>query len=337
MRVFGMNYDTGFVSAGSTTHEPFDPETVRRDLRVIRDELHCDAVRITGGVQDRLELTARLAAETGLEVWYCPFTNGLDRAGLTAFLLDGAERAERLRREGATVVYLTGSEISMFTEGFLPGRDLTERLALFTDPMRMRAAVPPARAAVRDFFADALPAVRERFGGPVGYASIPLEGVDWTPFDIIASDAGYRDATNAAAFPESLAAAVGQGKPYAATEFGCCTYRGAADVAGATEPVTYDEHGRAAKLTATLERDEEGQARYLVDLLRDYEAGGVEAAFVYTFANRHLPTTEDPEHDYDLAARGIVRVLPDGSWTPKAAFHALAEYGRARASSRSAG
>ncbi|GIJ24670.1 hypothetical protein Vlu01_52940 [Micromonospora lutea] len=38
-----------------------------------------------------------------------------------------------------------------------------------------------------------------------------------------------------------------------------------------------------------------------------------------------------------LAARdravehGIVRVLPDGSWTPKAAFHALADYGRTRA------
>ncbi|MEV4140956.1 hypothetical protein AB0J72_53430 [Dactylosporangium sp. NPDC049742] len=334
MRVFGMNYDTGFVSAGSTTHEPFDPQVVQRDLRVIRDELHCDAVRITGGVQDRLELTARLAADAGLEVWYCPFTNGLDRDGLMAFVLDGAARAERLRRDGASVVYLAGSEISMFTDGFLPGRDLTERMALFTDPMRMREAVPAARAAVRDFFAEAVPAVRERFGGPVGYASIPLEAADWTPFDIIASDAGYRDATNAAAFPQTLAAAVGQGKPFAATEFGCCTFRGAADVAGAAEPVTYDEHGRAATLTAALERDEEGQARYIVDLLRDYEAGGVEAAFVYTFANRHLPTTDDPARDFDLAARGIVRVLPDGSWTPKAAFHALAEYGRARADLR---
>ncbi|MGX4653187.1 hypothetical protein ACWCHM_05820 [Micromonospora sp. SCSIO 07396] len=335
MRVFGMNYDTGFVSAGSTTHEPFDSDVVRSDLRVIRDELHCDAVRITGGVQDRLELAARSAAETGLEVWYCPFTNGLDRAGLMAFVLDGAERAERLRRDGVPVVYLAGSEISLFTDGFLPGRDLTERMALFTDPMRLREAVPAARAAVRDFFAEAVPAVRERFGGPVGYASIPLEDVDWTPFDIIASDAGYRDATNAAAFPQSLAAAVGQGKPYAATEFGCCTFRGAGDVAGTTEPVAYDGHGRAVRLTAELERDEEGQARYLVDLLRDYEAGGVEAAFVYTFANRHLPTTDEPGHDYDLAARGIVRVLPDGSWTPKAAFHAVADYGRSRRRSRS--
>jgi hypothetical protein len=330
MRVFGINYDTGFVSGGSTTHEPFNPETVRRDLRVIGAELHCDAVRITGGVQDRLELAARLAAEADLEVWYCPFTNGLDRDGLMAFVLEGAERAERLRRSGASVVYLTGSEISMFSDGFLPGRDLAERMALFTDPMQMEQAVPAARAAVRDFLAEAVPAVRERFGGPVGYASIPLEDVDWAPFDIIASDAGYRDATTAAAFPQTLAAAVGQGKPYAVTEFGCCTFQGAADVAGAAEPVTYDEHGRAAKLTAELERDEEAQVRYVLDLLRDYEAGGVEAAFVYTFANRHLPTTGDPEHDYDLAARGIVRVLPDGSWTPKAAFHALAEYGRAR-------
>ena len=334
MRVFGMNYDTGFVSGGSTTHEPFDPAIVRRDLRVIREELHCDAVRLTGGVQDRLEMAAEGAAEAGLEVWYCPFTNGLDRDELLAFVLDGAARAERLRRGGASVVYLTGSELAMFTEGFLPGRDLTERMALITDPPRMRAAVPAARAAVRDFFAEAVPAVRARFGGPVSYASIPLEAVDWVAFDIIASDAGYRDATNAAAFPRTLAAAVGQGKPYAATEFGCCTFRGAAEVAGSAEPVTFDEHGRAVKLTAVLERDEEGQARYVMDLLRDYEAGGVEAAFVYTFANRHLPTTADPEHDYDLAARGIVRVLPDGSWTPKAAFHALADYGRSRALSR---
>ncbi|HEY8452908.1 MAG TPA: hypothetical protein VIL54_12045 [Natronosporangium sp.] len=98
--------------------------------------------------------------------------------------------------------------------------------------------------------------------------------------------------------------------------------------------MTYDEHGRAVALTPGLERDEEGQARYLVDLLRDYDAGGVEAAFVYTFANRHLPTTDDPERDFDLASRGIVRVWPDGSWTPKAAFHALAEYGRTRARRR---
>ncbi|MGI5244512.1 hypothetical protein [Dactylosporangium sp. CA-139066] len=331
MRVWGVTYDTGFVSAGSTTHEPFDPEAVRRDMRVIRDELRCDAVRVTGGVQDRLETAARFAAEAGLEVWYCPFTNNLPYDELMAFILDGAERAERLRGSGAAVVYLTGSEITMCNAGFLPGADLLERMALLGDPARLRAAVPPARAAIARFLAEALPAVRARFAGPVGYASLPFEAVDWAPFDIIASDAGYRDATNAAAFPQTLRAMVSQGKPYAATEFGCATHRGAADAAGtAAEPVRYDEHGRAAALTAPLERDEEAQARYVVDLLRDYEAGGADAAFVYTFASRHLPTSDDPSLDFDLASRGIVKVLPDGSWTPKAAFHALAEYGRSR-------
>lgn len=337
MRIFGMNYDTGFVNAGSTTHEPFDPDTVRRDMRSIRDDLHCDGVRITGGVQDRLELTASFAAEAGLEVWYSPFPNGLNRDRLLAFVLDGAERAERLRQSGASVVYLTGSEIALFTDGFLPGRDLPERMALLTDPTRMREAIVDARGHVHNFLAEAVPAVRKRFTGPVGYASLPMEAVDWAAFDIIASDAGYRDAANAESFPQTLAAAVAQGKPYAVTELGCCTFRGAADVAGAAEPVAYDEHGRAANLTAELERDEEGQARYIVNLLRDYEAGGVEAAFVYTFANRHLPTTTDPQRDFDLAARGIVRVRPDGSWTPKAAFQALAAYGASRAQGRSRG
>jgi len=67
---------------------------------------------------------------------------------------------------------------------------------------------------------------------------------------------------------------------------------------------------------------------------------GVDTAFVYTFASRHLPTSDDPERDFDLGSFGIVKVLPSGRtgtaypgmpWEPKAAFHRLAEYGRARA------
>ncbi|WP_329073231.1 hypothetical protein [Streptomyces sp. NBC_01429] len=52
MRTFGMTYDTGFTTAGTTTREPFDPAVVRREMRIIRDELHCDAVRVTGGDRD---------------------------------------------------------------------------------------------------------------------------------------------------------------------------------------------------------------------------------------------------------------------------------------------
>jgi len=36
MRGKGINLDTGFLSAGTTTREPFEAEIVRREMRVIR-------------------------------------------------------------------------------------------------------------------------------------------------------------------------------------------------------------------------------------------------------------------------------------------------------------
>ncbi|MFE3455805.1 hypothetical protein ACFXJ8_43575 [Nonomuraea sp. NPDC059194] len=338
MRAYGITYDTGFTSAGSTTHEPFDPEAVRREMRIIHDDLHCDAVRITGGVQDRLETAARHAADAGLEVWYSPFTNGLTQDELMAFLLDGAERAERLRRAGARVVFLTGSEISLFTGGFLPGDGLEERLAVVTDPERMRAALPGLHAGINAFLSRAVAGVRERFGGQVGYASLPFEGVDWTPFDLIATDAGYRDASTPPGWMEGLRAQIAQGKPFAVTEFGCATHRGAAALGGRGDSIVeWDERARP-RLVSAVTRDEEEQAGYVLELLGSYTEVGADTAFVNTFASRHLPASDDPGRDFDTAAFGVVKILEYGTgaaypglpWEPKAAFHALADYGRAR-------
>ena len=36
MRAYGISYDTGFVRGGGSSREPFDPEVVRRELRIIR-------------------------------------------------------------------------------------------------------------------------------------------------------------------------------------------------------------------------------------------------------------------------------------------------------------
>src|SRR5438094_3249194 len=114
MRGKGITYDTGFISVGGSTHEPFDPKVVKREMRVICDDLHCNAVRITGGDPDRLEIAASHAADAGLEVWLSPFTNDLTTDELLALLADCAERAERLHRQGAEVVLLTGAELSLF-------------------------------------------------------------------------------------------------------------------------------------------------------------------------------------------------------------------------------
>src|SRR5262245_6205464 len=314
MRTRGINYDTGFFNAGISTHEPFDPDVVRRDMQVIRNDLHCTAVRITGGDPDRLEIAASHAADAGLEVWFCPFTNGLTQDALLALLADCAERAERLRRRGAKVVLLTGSELCLFTAGFLPGETLAERLAWMADPVRARPLIAEVRARINDFLRRAVGVVRARFGGPVSYASLPLEGVDWAPFDMIATDAAYRTSATAARFRENVHAFVAQaraqGKAVAVTEFGCGAHRGAGDMAGRDGSIiVWGDDGRAVRPNGDLVRDEEEQATYLRESLDVFAAEGVDAAFVYTFARYDLPHRDDPHVDLDMVSAGVVKVL----------------------------
>jgi hypothetical protein len=308
-------------------------------MRIIHDDLHCNAVRITGGHVDRLEIAASHAAAAGLEVWWSPFTNDLTTDELLALLADCAERAERLRQAGAEVVLLTGSELSLFTIGFLPGATLKERLALLTAPQRLRELMPEVRARVNAFLGRAVEVMRERFGGQVGYASVPLDGVNWTPFDIIATDAGYRSAEVAAQYREGVRALVAQGKasgkPVAITEFGCTTHRGAADLGGRGDAIIeWGENGGPLRLKGEYLRDEDEQATYLRDLLEIFDAEGVDSAFVNTFARYDLPHRSDPREDFDLASYGVVKVLedrhgqtyPDMPWEPKLAFTTLATY-----------
>lgn len=349
MRGEGITYDTGFLSAGTSTHEPFDSEVVRREMRVIRDDLHCNAVRITGGYVDRLRLAATYAADAGLEVWLCPFTNGVSQRELLDLLAACADHAEQLRRNGAEVVLLTGSELCLFVGGFLPGETLEERLALIADPIRVRSVIKDVRGRINDFLRQAVGVVRARFGGKVSYASLPLEGVDWAAFDIIATDAAYRTKANASQFRDNIRAFVAQGraqgKAVAVTEFGCTPHRGAADAAGGDptfSTIIWGDNARPVRLNAEYVRDEDEQARYLLEVLEVFDSEGVDYAFVNTFARYDLPHHNDPRQDFDMASFGVVKVLdgrgsahggryPDMSWEPKAAFDALAgRYGRQR-------
>ncbi|MDG4825031.1 hypothetical protein O7635_24550 [Asanoa sp. WMMD1127] len=337
----GVTYDTGFVGRGRrSTRTAFDPDVVRQEMEIIRRDLRCDAVRITGGDQDRLALAARCAADAGLEVWYSPFTCDLSPDELVEFLAESAERAERLRKRGAEVVLLTGSELSLFTTGFLPGPTLDDRLALLGQPDRLRKAVPEVPARINDFLAEAVGVVRARFGGRVSYASLPVDGVDWTPFDIISSDAGYRSAETAGGFASSIRDAVAQGKPFAVTEFGCTTYRGAAAMGGRGDSVIeWGPGGAPLRLRGQHIRDEQEQARYVSELLEIFAVAGVHTAFVNTFARYDLPHRGGHlEDDLDLVSYGIVKVLerttgtryPHLPWEPKASFDALAAFGHSQ-------
>jgi hypothetical protein len=337
MRGKGISYDTGFISNGRNAREPFDPEVVGRELRIIRDDLHCTAVRVMGGDPERLELAATHAADLGLEVWFSPYPLALATDELLSLFADCAERAERLRRRGAEVVFVTGAELSLMNKGFLPGGSFEERFGLLHEPHRLGELIPEVTARVNEFLAEAVALVRERFGGKITYAAIPrLEGVDWTRFDIVSVDL-YRSFEVADRFADGVRALVAQGRPVAITEFGAASYRGAGDRgARGLEIVEFDkETGAPVRLHGEHVRDEEGQAAYLLELLEVFEAGGVDSAFVFTFALHGFPHRPDgdPREDLDLASFGIVKVLdgrhggayPDMAWEPKAAFRALAD------------
>ena len=335
MRGKGITYDTGFISGGMSTHEPFDPEIVKREMRIIHDDLHCNAVRLTGGYPDRLEIAAFYAADVGLEVWFSPFTNDLTIDNLLDLLADCAERAERLRTRGAEVVFVTGAELSLFNKGFLPGDTLNERLELLTQPLRLRELIVEIPARMNTFLCKAVTLVRERFGGKISYASLPFDGVDWTPFDFVSFDA-YRSKEVADRYRDDIRTLVAQGKPVAITEFGCTTHRGAADLGGHGSMIVEWEGARPIRLVGDYSRDENEQATYLRDLLDIFYAEGVDTAFVNTFASYNLPHSSNPREDFDMASYGVVKVFenrlghtyPDMPWEPKAAFTALADYYR---------
>jgi hypothetical protein len=186
VRANGMTYDTGFIRDGQISRESSDPAVVRRELAIIRDDLHCNAVQVIGGDPERLELAGRCAAELGLEVWFSPYPLELAPAGILALFTDCAERAERLRAGGAEVVFVAGVELSIMNREFMPGGTVDERLELLLgDPDRRAAKLAEVRARLGDFLRTAVAAVRRRFGGRVTYAAIPFEVTDWTPFDIV--------------------------------------------------------------------------------------------------------------------------------------------------------
>ncbi|MEW2124516.1 hypothetical protein ACIOEZ_01385 [Streptomyces sp. NPDC087866] len=340
MRAKGICYDTGFLSHGAYSRAHFDPDVVRRELAIIRDDLHCTAVHLTGGDPERLDLAARHAADLGLEVWFSPYPLELAPDEILALFADCAERAERLRARGAEVVFVTGVELSLMNRGFLEGGSAEERVGLLlADPAGRRERLTAVGARLNPFLREAVAAVRARFGGRVTYAAVQFEGVDWDPFDLMTFEL-IRSAEVAGVFREGVRTLTAGAKPVAVTGFGTATWRGSGDVAPRsmeiveTDPVT----GAPVRLDGVYERDEAGQAAYVGELLDIFDSEGVDAAFPFLFALHSHPHRPDgdPRDDLDLASLGIVKVYEDRDgttypglpWEPKAAFAAVAGHYR---------
>jgi hypothetical protein len=334
MKRYGMNYDVGtMTSHNSLSRLSFDPAAVRREMEIIKRDLHCNAIRISGQDMARLAIASEYALQQGLEVWFSPIMIDATREQLLAYLVDCAQAAEQLRQQSPNVVFVVGCELTLFMHGLVAGATSYERMDTFMKPLRLAKSTimnGTYHRRLNAFLSEAAAVVRQHFHGQMTYASGQWEKVDWSLFDVVAVDY-YRDAANQRSYRRKLRAYFKHGKPVVVTEFGCCTYVGAGDKGGYGWAIV-DWNTR--RLTREFVRGEREQADYLIDLLDIFEAEGVDGAFVFTFLSEKYPHDENPDCDLDMASYSVVKTLasgtgttyPDMAWEPKQSFDALADY-----------
>lgn len=343
----GVIYDTGIVWTGPgykvPTRPKLDLSTAHRELQIIRDDLHCNAVRIAGDNHERVAAVAADALELGLEVWLSGGINNRPPDETMRSVTAIAELAEQLSHaHRGRVVLIVGSELMLLMQGIVPGDDIGQRVA--TAYGLLKAGDHSANDRLNDFLARAVQSVRAIFHGPVTYAALmQLEHVDWGPFDIIGVD-HYRDARIKDRYVDMLGPLLTQGKPVVVTEFGMRTYRGAESEGGELGFGVADikrvylhqlpviGHLFRERLKGVYVRDEPMQARELAETLAMLDTAGVDGAFVNEFVSATFPVGDNPRYDLDMNAFGLVKTYrhghgktyPDMTWEPKQSFAAVA-------------
>jgi hypothetical protein len=343
----GVTYDTGIVFSGPGYSVPTRPKldlaTAQRELQIVRDDLHCNAIRLIGLDVDRLVQVAERALALGLEVWLSPALWGRPLDETLRYCVSAARRAEELRKQHPDrFVLVLGSELTLFMEGIVPGRDFAGRTREAIT--RMKAGDHSANDRLNDFLGLASTAVRGVYHGPLTYASLVWEEVNWDRFDLIGVD-HYRDTRINDRYAEMLQPLLALGKPVVNTEFGMRTYRGAESQGtlgfGVADPVRIALHqlpvvGRFVRerLNGNYVRDEAMQARELTETLTMLDAAGVDGAFVAEFVTAAATFSDKPRYDLDMNAFALVKTYrhgkgttyPDMNWEPKQSFHAVANY-----------
>jgi hypothetical protein len=145
MRLRGVHYDAGTAFRGPgfaipTRRKPLDMAVVQREVQIIRDDLHANAVRVVGSDLARLTAVARIVLDAGLEVWFSPAIFEYPPEETQSRLVAAAAAAAPLERgHPGRVVFVAGSEHTLLTRGLLPGRSVVTRLKhLKAEPALLR-------------------------------------------------------------------------------------------------------------------------------------------------------------------------------------------------------
>lgn len=345
MKHKGVNYDVGTVMGGNWRPD-YHPQTVERELEIIKNDLHCNAVGISGKDIGRVMLTAEAALSQGLEVRLNPadLTNKPPEATL-AYITEAAKATQPLHeRYPGKVVFSVGGEFTLLMQGIVPGKTFMQRLqtAFSAD---YRKSPDRRNKPLNDFLGQTNKAVRAVFDGPVMYCSLVWEQVDWSPFDMIGIDHYWAEKIKDKyiAIVKPLFA---YGKPVINTGFGFSTTtapaNGMASTLGNVDGLSLFLHqqpviGRLIrpKLKVINERSETLQAQRLIDNLKLVDTAGFSGAFIDMFLFPLRPYSDTPKYDLDRESSSLVKYFesgrhgtayPDMTWEPKEAFRAVADY-----------
>ncbi|MEV1077554.1 abortive phage infection protein [Streptomyces sp. NPDC050211] len=305
------------VGAGETPGTAFSAARMRRDIRVIRDELHADTVDVTGDGVERLNTTATEVAEAGLHVWMQPTLGDAPERDILDHIAETGRHAERLRRQGAGVDFSVGCEFWLFVPGIVPGETVLDRIENLlngtVDWEKMQRRLDA-------FIAKAAAVGRSVFHGRLSYAAAQDDKVDWNLFDIVGIDY-YSSHPDRADYVRELKRYLRWGKPLAITEFGTCTFVGAPEAGGmGWNIVDYDK--TPPEIKGNPVRSERTQADYLVELLDVFESMGLYAAMVFEFVTADSEhRADDPRYDIDMASYAITKPIKDRPGDPDSDWH----------------
>ncbi len=319
----GINYDTGTEFAPGMPSLTWAAPDMQYDLRIIKNELGCNAINIFGRDVGHLCETAAYASETGLTALVQSRLFHAAMPEVKAHILQLAEKLETLRRKDPRIILNIGCELSIFMQGIIPGNTVEERIASLST---RHQDFPAYNATLNKFLESVCAPARKLFKGKITYASGSWEQIDWKDMDYRSVNY-YLDENNSKEYAGQLRKMVKQDKPLLITEFGCCSFKGA-DKAGAGGHGIIDWKPSGAEIRDGYERDEKVQAAYLEKLIRLYREEQVTGVFPYVFSNAYLPHSADPKYDLDMAGYGIVKTIYPATagvrWERKEAFRMLA-------------
>ncbi|RPI74325.1 MAG: abortive infection protein [Ignavibacteriales bacterium] len=331
IEIKGINYDVG-VRHISDTDLPYSK--MIEEIKVIKNELHCNAVRIYGRDLDKLIECSKIVMEEGLAVWFSPRCINATFKETLEYIHQCSVAAEELRKYSSGIVYVIGNEFSLDLKGLIEGDTTSERILNLAKPISILKNIfgSGLHNALNGFLKEAVTIARDNFHGEITYASGEWEKVNWELFDITAINY-YKNIFNSWKYRRTVRKFSQKDKRFAVTEFGCCSYKGA-DKKGAWGYSIVDWNRKRPSLKKVFKRDEGVQANYIIDLLNIYLNENVYAAFVYTFVARKSKYNSNPEYDLDMANFGLIKVLsPDNKdlqnpylWERKKAFNELSEF-----------